>query len=84
MNTALQNVAVVALVVAAASYLARVVWQSLAKRTASACGACGNCQTQSERKATATSQPVIEIDQLRATASNLQRESASATADAAR
>ncbi len=38
-----QNLAVLAIVLAAAGYLARTAWRSVARRKASACGACGDC-----------------------------------------
>jgi hypothetical protein len=38
-----QNVAVMVVVIAAGGYLARLAWQSIARRKAAACGGCGTC-----------------------------------------
>lgn len=38
-----QNLTVLLATSAAGAYLARVAWQSVARKKASACGGCGNC-----------------------------------------
>lgn len=38
-----QNAAVLVLVAAACAYLARLAWQSVARKKAAACGSCGSC-----------------------------------------
>ncbi len=38
-----QNLAVLVAVLAAAGYLARLAWQTVARRKAAACGGCGSC-----------------------------------------
>lgn len=50
-----QTLIVVLLVAAAAAYLARVAWQSLARRRAAACGGCGSCQ------AGAANEPTVQV-----------------------
>jgi hypothetical protein len=45
MNLDWQNLIVLAIVAAAAVYIARLAWTSITARKASACGACRNCGT---------------------------------------
>ncbi len=55
-----QTAGVLVIVGAASAYLARVLWQSVARRRAAACGGCGSCpagQTNGQPQ-------VVEIGQL--------------------
>jgi hypothetical protein len=47
MNFDWQNLTVFVVVLAAGGYLARVAWNSVARRQAAGCGSCGSCPTSS-------------------------------------
>jgi hypothetical protein len=48
MNFDWQNVMALLVVGAAGVYLARVAWQSIARRKAAGCGSCGSCPSGAE------------------------------------
>jgi len=59
MNLGWQDIIVVAICVAAAAYVARAVWLSVAGRKSSGCGtSCGKCETTQPK-------PVQQIEPLR-------------------
>jgi hypothetical protein len=58
-----QNLIVLALVAAAGVYLARLVWQSLARRKAAACGGCSGCAQKTA--STGANSPMVSLDHLR-------------------
>jgi len=60
MNATLQNLIVLVVVVAAVAYLARVAWQTVARRKGAACGGCGNCPSAGANNAPS----VVEIGSL--------------------
>jgi hypothetical protein len=66
MNLDWQNFAVLLLVAAAAIYLARLGWQSVARRKATACGGCGSCPVNSG----GDGKPMVGLEQLAASAKN--------------
>jgi hypothetical protein len=48
MNLEWQNLTALFVVAAAGVYLARVAWQSVARRKAAGCGSCGSCPSGAE------------------------------------
>lgn len=48
MNLDAQTIAVLTIIVAATVYLARVAWQTVARRKAAACAGCSNCPAGEE------------------------------------
>jgi hypothetical protein len=50
MNLDWQNLAALLVVAAAGVYLARVAWQSIARRKAAGCASCGSCPSGTSEK----------------------------------
>lgn len=50
MESAWQNLIVLAIVLAAGGYLCRMGWQSMVRRKSSTCGGCSNCPSESASK----------------------------------
>ena len=46
----MQDFLVILIVLAAAAFLVRRMWQAMTKRRSGACGACSNCPSNSEAK----------------------------------
>jgi hypothetical protein len=63
MRFTLEDWIALAAVGAAAAYLGRVAWRSIAQRRSGGCGGCAQCPAGSEAS---ESQPIIELDQLTA------------------
>lgn len=64
MESAWQNLIVLAIVLAASGYLCRMAWQSMARRPSSggqssACGGCSNCPSESASKVTMNDGPQV-------------------------
>ena len=64
MESAWQNLIVLAIVLAAGGYLCRMGWQSLARRHSSggqtsACGGCSNCPSESASKGIMNNEPQV-------------------------
>ena len=59
MESAWQNLIVLAIVVAAVGYLCRMGWQSMARRKSGACGGCSNCPSESASQGNLTNEPQI-------------------------
>jgi len=64
MESAWQNLLVLAIVLAAGGYLCRMGWQSMARRQSngrqsSACGGCSNCPSESTSKDTTNNEPQV-------------------------
>jgi hypothetical protein len=59
MESAWQNLIVLAIVLAAGGYLCRMAWQSMARRKSSACGGCSNCPSESTSKDTTNNEPQV-------------------------
>ena len=68
MNAIFENLIVLAVVAAAVAYLARVAWQTVARRRAAACGGCENCPSASANNAPR----VVEIGSLTSSVSSAQ------------
>lgn len=65
MESAWQNLIVLAIVLAAGGYLCRMGWQSMARRKSSACGGCSNCPSESASKSIMNNgPPVVSIGPL--------------------
>ncbi len=50
MNLDWQTAVVLAMVSAACGYLARLLWQTVSRRRAAACGSCGNCAAGADKR----------------------------------
>ncbi len=59
MESAWQNLIVLAIVLAAGGYLCRMAWQSMARRKSSACGGCSNCPSESASKDATNNGPQV-------------------------
>jgi hypothetical protein len=64
MESAWQNLIVLAIVLAAGGYLCRVAWQSMARRhssggKSSTCGGCSNCPAETPGKDVMTGAPQV-------------------------
>jgi hypothetical protein len=57
----MQDILAILIALAAAAFLVRRAWHSVARRRAGACGSCANCPSTSSFK----SQPLISIDQVK-------------------
>jgi hypothetical protein len=66
-----QNLAAIALVIAALAYLVRQSWQVLARRRSAGCGSCPTCPADSSAnhaEVSANGKPLMSIDALVKTA----------------
>jgi attachment p12 family protein len=69
MESAWQNLIVLAIVLTAGGYLCRLGWQSMARRKSGACGGCANCPSESTGKGIVNDEPqVVSIGPLEASA----------------
>ncbi len=68
-----QDLIVVAAIALAGFYLARVGWQTFARRRG-ACGGCANCPAEDEGpQRIADGRPMVDVEQLSGTASSASR-----------
>jgi hypothetical protein len=65
MTSDVQNIVALGLVLLAAAYVVRRVWQLFARKRAGGCGSCGTCPTSTEGDAAGVKKPFVGIDTLR-------------------